>query len=470
MFLQDVYPSQNRDRVNQRDADVQTIRVLCVIRVSIRQTKESQNPAWYLITTLAFSPNGSRLIVGTYYNDTAYNVQVYDGNTFEYLHGRDYTDSGQRDNISAVATRKGWYEAAIGGAFNKVYLYNTKSDFTLKTFNTSSIINDLAYRPDGDRLAAAGTDGVHIFYTDHKNGTRRLLRTLRAHTGAVFGVAWSPNGSRLATGGEDGTVRLWNPDSGVNYAVLRGHTEAVLSGAFSPDGRNLASGSQDDSVRIWDVNTQRHLRRIYIGSDVSGVVFHPSKQILAVAAVGGVRLYNPGTGNLVQSLPKVSSNLAFHPNGKFLATVGINNRSYSAVEIWGLVTANRLDVNKDGRVNINDLIEVARNYGKTGTNNADVNNDKRVDVKDFIAVAKAVNPLSLHLPLESNNLISRSPRSRSNNGFKTRKSKALMPRASLPWSSFYKLSYSKQKHHRRKPRFWQTTPTRSTQRHGYRIS
>ena len=39
--FQYVYPSQNRDRVNQRDADVQIIRVLCVIRVNprFRQTR-----------------------------------------------------------------------------------------------------------------------------------------------------------------------------------------------------------------------------------------------------------------------------------------------------------------------------------------------------------------------------------------------------------------------------------------------
>ena len=162
------------------------------------------------IYALAFSASGSRLIVGTDYNDTAYNVQVYDGNTFEYLHGRDYTDSGQRDRVGAIATRKGWYEAAIAGPFsNKVYLHNTKSDFTLKTFNTNSAIHDLAYRPDGVLLAAAGQNGdVYIFYTNHQNGTRRLLRTGREHSGPVWTVAWSPNGRILATAGRDGTVRL----------------------------------------------------------------------------------------------------------------------------------------------------------------------------------------------------------------------------------------------------------------------
>ena len=216
-----------------------------------------------LIRAIAFSASGSRLIVGTQYNDTAYNVQVYDGNTFTYLHGRDYTDSGQRDYIEAAASRNGWHEAAIAGAFWKVYLHNTNSNTTLHTFNTSSVIEGLAYRPDGDRLAAGSRAGdVYIFYTDHQNGTRRLLRTLSEHTGTVLEVAWNPNGSILATSGNDGTVRLWNPDSGVNYAVLRGHTKAVNSVAFSADGSTLASGSSDKTVRLWNVNTQNHLRTI----------------------------------------------------------------------------------------------------------------------------------------------------------------------------------------------------------------
>ena len=346
-----------------------------------------------VVNAIAFSASGSRLVVGTNYNDATYNVQVYDGNTFAYLHGSDYTDSGQRDPVGAVASRSGWYEAAIAGNFSEVYLHNTKSDSTLYTFNTSSSdIRDLAYRPDGDRIAAAGDD-VYIFYTDHQNGTRRLLRTLSEHTGVVYAVAWSPNGSILATGGQDGTVRLWNSEGSVNYAVLRGHTGVVYSVAFSPDGTTLASGSSDDTVRLWNVNTQGHLRTINVVS-VSNLALHPSKQILAVGGSSGVYLYNPNTGHRLQprQLSGSGADLAFHPNGQFLATNASVGGSYSAVKIWKLVTANRLDVNKDGQVDINDLITVARNYGRTDTNNADVNNDNRVDIDDLTEVAEAVNP------------------------------------------------------------------------------
>ena len=338
-----------------------------------------------------FSSIGNRLIVGTRYNDAEYNVQVYDGNTFAYLHGKDYTDSGQRDMVWGMASRKGWYEAAIAGDFSKVYLYNTKSNATLKTFNTSSRVIELAYRPDGDRLAAGGINGeVYIFWTDHKNGNRRLLRTLREHAGTVYAVAWNPNGSILATGGQDGTVRLWNPNNGINYAVLRGHTSSVGEVAFSPDGKTLVSGA--DNVRIWDVKTQRHLRTIDTANDkgVRSMRFHPSKQMLVVATPYIMDIYNPATGQRIQRIETHVTCVTFHPNGQFLAVGKPFNDG--RVEIYKLVTANRLDVNKDGQVNLNDLIEVARNYGKTGTNNADVNNNGRVDIKDLTEVAKAVNP------------------------------------------------------------------------------
>ena len=345
------------------------------------------------VTAIDFSVSGSRLVVGTRYNDTEYNVQVYDANTFTYLHGSDYTDSGQRDHILAIASRRGWFESAIAGQFSKVYLLNTKRNTTLHTFNTnSSNIRDLAYRPDGDRLAAAGEDGkLHIFYTDHRNGTRRLLRTVREHNGVVNKVAWSPSGSILASGGADGTVRLWNSEGSVNYAVLRGHTAWIRGVAFNPNGRTLASISSDNTIRIWDVNTQRHLRTINASRALPGqfhhIAFHPSKQILAVGGNGGLNVYNPNTGSRIQRMGS-GFHLDFHPNGQFMAVrAGINE-----VRIYKLVTANRLDANKDGRVNINDLIAVARDYGKTGDRSTDVNNDNRVDIKDLTEVAKAVNP------------------------------------------------------------------------------
>ena len=50
--------------------------------------KTITKPGTY-VKAIDFSVSGSRLIAGTLYNNTEWNVQVYDGNTFEYLHGTD---------------------------------------------------------------------------------------------------------------------------------------------------------------------------------------------------------------------------------------------------------------------------------------------------------------------------------------------------------------------------------------------
>ena len=81
---------------------------------------------------------------------------------------------------------------------------------------------------------------------------------------------------------------------------------------------------------------------------------------------------------------------AFSPNGQILA--GRVTSPITHINLYRLLT---VDVTGNGKVNVNDLVEVARNYGKTvgaGANRkADVNNDGKVDVDDILAVIEAVD-------------------------------------------------------------------------------
>ena len=249
-------------------------------------------------------------------------------------------------------------------------------------------VTSLAFKPNSYRLASASSDSTVRIWDVGDNTNLRHVRTLRGHTGNVESVAWSPDGSILASGGRDGTVRLWNPHNGINFAVLRGHTSLVIHLAWSPDGSILASGSHDNTIRLWNPDTHG-TRRVLRDLDFtpSSLAFHPNGQTLASGGGNNIiSLWNPNTGARKAKFIE-GSQPVFSPNGQIIAAGG-----YGDIKLFQLLT---VDVTGNGKVNVNDLVEVARNYGKTvgaGANRkADVNNDGKVDVDDILAVIEAVD-------------------------------------------------------------------------------
>ena len=127
------------------------------------------------------------------------------------------------------------------------------------------ISGNIAYSPDGTRLAVASSIGIWLYDTatlqvensprlhrDRRNGAVALLT---GHTDWVYSVVFSPDGNTIASGSRDSTVRLWDARTGTLIHTLTGHKSVVFSVAFSPDGNTLASGGGDDTVRLWDART-----------------------------------------------------------------------------------------------------------------------------------------------------------------------------------------------------------------------
>ena len=259
--------------------------------------------------------------------------------------------------------------------------------------HTASVLS-LAFKPNSYVLASGGYDTTIRIWDVGDNNNLRHVSTLRGHTRVVYSVAWHPDGRTLASASQDGTVRLWNPDNGLNFAVLRGHTKEVRIVAWSPDGRILASGSQDTTIRLWNPDTHG-TRRVLRGhtKSVTSLAFHPNGETLASGGYSGsIRLWNLNTGAHKATLGGYSGwldALAFSPNGQILAGSG---PGLEDISLYRLLT---VDVTGNGKVNVNDLVEVAKNYGKTvgaGANRkADVNGDGEVDFDDVLAVLKAVD-------------------------------------------------------------------------------
>jgi WD40 repeat protein len=104
----------------------------------------------------------------------------------------------------------------------------------------------VAFAPDGMSFATAETE-TQVW--DARTGD--LLRTLSGDPGGVQDVEFSPDGEILATAGGDGSIRLWDVEPGTKRLVLPGHVGFAASVRFSPDGSTLASSGSDDVGRVW---------------------------------------------------------------------------------------------------------------------------------------------------------------------------------------------------------------------------
>ena len=160
---------------------------------------------------------------------------------------------------------------------------------------------NIAYSPDGTRLAVASAIGIWLYDTS----THQEVDLLTGHTAEVESVSFSPDGRTIASGSGDTTIRLWDAATGAHNKTLTGHDASVNSIAFSPDGRTLASGAvwPDNSVRLWDAVTGAHSRTLTGHTEqIESVAFSPDGRTLASGSGHIIHLWDAGTGTLNRTL------------------------------------------------------------------------------------------------------------------------------------------------------------------------
>jgi WD40 repeat protein len=236
---------------------------------------------------------------------------------------------------------------AIGG-YRQVWLLEVgREGFRKGLASTASLgsaagpVTCIAFSPDGRLLAAAGGapgEFGEIRLWDVRS--RQLLRTLRGHRDAMYGVAFSPDGRTLAAGSYDWLVSLWSVQGGPPR-MLKDHIDAVYAVAFSPDGRQVASAAGDRTIKVWDVATGK---RAYTLSEPNAeqyaVAFSPDGHRLAAAGADRMlRLWNvSGTGGTLARSAFAHEaavlRLAFSPDGERLVSSGEDRW----VKVWNTAT------------------------------------------------------------------------------------------------------------------------------------
>jgi WD40 repeat protein len=201
-------------------------------------------------------------------------------------------------------------------------------------------VSDLAFLPDGSRLAVAYTgpeileDGTVEFID---STTWRDMRTL--NTGTALKIAFSPNGNFLATVPDRYATFVWNmKDIKRQFTFRTSFTGGVSSLAFSPDNRLLATGTYDGTINLWSLDKGNLLASMKGGSVVGSLAFSPDGSLLASGDVYGdnaIRLWDMKSYQMLRTLEGHAhgvDNLTFSPDGQVLVSASFDG----AVRLWGV--------------------------------------------------------------------------------------------------------------------------------------
>jgi len=210
-------------------------------------------------------------------------------------------------------------------------------------------VTALAYAPDGKTLASAGRDDHAIRIWDVAAPGRlseRFPMPLRGHQADITALAFTAAGDRLYSTTHGRYLRIWDVAAGKQLQALEMGRTANTAGTLSPDGRLfVVSPGPTYSVQLWDLTGPEPRERTRLSSASQGA------HLMALASNGKV-LVSAGNHRLqvwdVSGKPRLLGRsddsqdvrvLAFHNDGRTLATGGYNGR----VRLWDLGNADPVE-------------------------------------------------------------------------------------------------------------------------------
>lgn len=318
------------------------------------------------VTSLSISPDGRLLVTGV----SSGGLRLWNLQT-----GMATSEQQAVHNGPVQATAFGQDAGVLfsAGADGKMELFSVLGGSRLGPGDVERRRTD----PAGERIIALSEDtgiaiatagGVQLWEgSDVWEGRPGV--TPNGVTSRVVALAFSPDGQRLAAGGSDGAISLWGAHS-LQDAPLRigaagsGGTAsssarrfgqepvpdtaaaaAASALAFSPDGRQLLSAHSDGMLWLWDVATGKAVGSAWNGgpAPILGLAFSPDGRQIANTSGGVVRLWDAATRQSLGATAATSTDrvlrIAFTPEGRTLVAGGSDG-----VRLWGSDVRAALDL------------------------------------------------------------------------------------------------------------------------------
>lgn len=296
---------------------------------------KSQEGHFVPLTSIAFHPRAEIVAFGGV-NGDLFVGPIEDASKIELAYAHE-------QHISNVAWRPDGARLATSSLDGKVIVWELAPLRNVAALEFGKITYAVAWSPDGKLLAVAVEgDGVHVFDA----ATRKRQAHLTEHVAGQAALAFSPRGDYLAVsahlGADDYRIHLWNtsdwqtesPDTG---RPERGHTQQINHIAWSKSGQQFATASFDRTVKLWSIHEPEPIHTFDDHTaQVTSVMFtRDDRELVSVGWDYSFRRFNIAAKRQTY-IGRGHTNRAawcdLNPHGDLLASVGADG----VVRLWDL--------------------------------------------------------------------------------------------------------------------------------------
>jgi len=226
-----------------------------------------------------------------------------------------------------------------GTESGNVKVWDLATARVLKTIKAhTAAVYLVAGSPDGRQIAVASGTDITVWET----ATGRRVQTLTAESN-VASVVFSPDGKRILSGGYRRPSIVWDLQKGKE--LFRVRDIVAYAAAYSPDGTRMVTNILDRTARVWDARTGRQVAVLRgHARDVTAVAFSPNgKRVMTGCEDGTTKVWDVESGRELLSMGSGSTiviSVRFSPDGKR----GVTLDRGGAEKTWDLTTGRRLGV------------------------------------------------------------------------------------------------------------------------------